>query len=77
MTSADFTLAASDATPTGRKLTINGKSGIATSGSGTANWAVLDNGATILYITSTAPTALVFPGTANFGSWKIELLGPT
>jgi hypothetical protein len=77
LTSGTFTLAAGDATPTGRKLTVAAINGLATTAAGTGNWMVLDDGAKILYVTSTVPASVVFPGTANFGSWKIEIPGPT
>lgn len=77
MATGDFTLAAGDGTPTGRKATVGAKSSIATDAAGTANWIVLDDGSKILYVTSCTAATLVNPGTVNVPSWKIEIVGPT
>jgi hypothetical protein len=80
MTSADYTLAAGDATPTGRKVTIAAKSGLTITGTGTqtANWVVLhDNVGVLIYKTSCGAQSLVNGGTVNIPTWKIDIAGPS
>src|SRR5690606_28464851 len=72
---SDFTVA--DGDTSGRKVTIAAKSGVSITASGTATHiAPPDSSATRTYVPTCASQALVSGGTADIGSWKIELAAP-
>ncbi len=77
ITSADFTGPA-DGTTSGRKLTVNAKTGAAVSASGTVTHEALvdDGGSVLLYVTTTPSTAVAAAGTADLGSWVVEIADP-
>lgn len=76
MASGDFTAANGDTS--GRKLTVAAKTGVTVDASGTGTHiALLDVANTkLLYVTTTASTAVAAAGTVDMGSWKIEIADP-
>jgi hypothetical protein len=78
MAGTDYTLAAGDASPTGRKITMSAKNGVSITATGTANWVVLDDGSSkILYVTSCTAVTLTSGQTVNIPAWKVDIAGPT
>lgn len=75
--SGDFTIA--NGTTSGRKATVAAKSGVTVDSSGTGNHiALLDvSNSKLLYVTTTASTAVAAAGTVDIGSWVIELADPS
>jgi hypothetical protein len=76
MASGDFTAANGDTS--GRKLTVAAKAAVPvdTGGTGT-HIALLDvTNSKLLYVTTTASTAVAGGGTVDIGSWKVELADP-
>lgn len=74
MASGDFTIA--DGTTSGRKVTVAAKAAVPVDASGTGNHIVLDNGTTLLYVSTCAATAVTMGGTVDIGSWTIEIADP-
>lgn len=74
---ADIVVAVGDTS--GRKATFAAKTAVAVYASGTANHeAALDvTNKRLLYVTTTAATALSSGGTVDMGTWKIEVGTPT
>ena len=77
MAGGDFTLAAGDVS--GRKVTMGAKSGIVIASSGTATHVCLDDGSTLLEVTTCTSQALTANGsnTVNIPAWKNEVAAPT
>ena len=71
----DFTIANGDVS--GRKCTVAAKNGLTVSSSGTATHVSLDNGSTLLYVTTCTSQALTSGNTVNVPSWKVEIADPT
>lgn len=78
MTSTDFTGPANGDT-SGRKLTVDAKSGVTVDTSGTATHvALLDSvNSRLLYVTTCASQAVVSGGTVSIGAWPIEIADPS
>jgi hypothetical protein len=79
---ADVTLAGGDFTDadgdtSGRKVTVAAKSGVTVDSTGTATHVTLDDGATLLYVTTCTSQALTSGNTVNFPAWDIEIADPT
>lgn len=75
MAGGDFTDANGDTS--GRKVTVAAKSGVTIDASGTATHITLDDGSTLLYVTTCTSQALTSGGTVDFPAWKIEIADPT
>jgi hypothetical protein len=71
----DFTDANGDTN--GRKTTVAAKSGVNVDSSGTATHITLDDGATLLFVTTCTSQALTSGNTVNFPAWKVEVGDPT
>lgn len=74
MAGTDFTK--SDGT-SGRKTTVVAKSGISVTATGTATHLSLDDGVTLLYVTTITSQALTSGNTASTGAWTVEIADPT
>lgn len=74
MAGGDYTQAAGDVS--GRKVTMAAKSGIAITASGTATHVALDDGTTLLYVTTCTSQALTSGNTVNIPAWKVEVAAP-
>lgn len=72
--SGDFTKA--DDT-SGRKVTVAAKSGVSVTASGTATHVGLDDGTTLLAVTTCTSQALTSGNTVNFPTWKWNIQDPT
>lgn len=73
--SSDFTIANGDVS--GRKATIAAQAGVTVDASGTFGHVALDDGATLLYVTTGTSQVLTAANTANFPAWKVEIADPT
>jgi hypothetical protein len=71
----DYTKANGDTS--GRKCTVAAKSGITVTNSGTATHVSLDDGTTLLYVTTCTSQALTSGNTVNIPAWKVEIADPT
>jgi hypothetical protein len=74
MAGGDFTDANGDTS--GRKVTVAAKSGVNVDSSGTATHITLDDGTTLLYVTTCTSQALTSGNTVNFPAWDIEIVDP-
>jgi hypothetical protein len=74
MASGDFTLA--DDT-SGRKVTMASKSSVSISATNTATHVSLDDGTTLLYVTTCTSQALTSGGTLTIPAWKVNIQDPT
>lgn len=74
MSGADFTKSAG--TTSGRKTTVAAKSGISITASGTATHLSLDDGTTLLYVTTITSQAVTSGNTASTGAWTVEIADP-
>jgi hypothetical protein len=74
MASGDFTAANGDTS--GRKLTVAAKSAVPVDTGGTGTHIALVDGTNLLYVTTTASTAVAAAGTVDIGSWVIEIADP-
>lgn len=81
---ADVTLASGDFTnadgdTSGRKTTVAAKSAVPVDASGTATHVALLDVANskLLYVTTCASQAVSAGGTADIGSWKVEIADPS
>lgn len=72
--SGDFTKA--DDT-SGRKVTVAAKNTVSVTNSGTATHVSLDDGSTLLAVTTCTSQALTAGNTVNFPSWKWNIQDPT
>jgi hypothetical protein len=75
MAGGDFTDANGDTS--GRKVTVAAKSGVTVDASGTATHVCLDDGSTLLYVTTCTSQALTSGNTVNIPAWDIEIADPT
>lgn len=73
--SGDFTIANGDTS--GRKVTIGAQSGVTVDASGTATHVCLDNGTTLLYVTTCTSQALTAGNTVDIPAWKVEIADPS
>lgn len=71
----DYTIA--DGNTSGRKVTIAEQAGIAVDTSGTATHIALDDGSTLLYVTTCTSQVLTAGNTVTVPAWKIEIADPT
>jgi hypothetical protein len=71
---ADFTIAADTS---GRKVTVTAKPGVSITTSGDATHISLDDGTTLLYVTTCTLQTLTSGNTVNFPAWKINIQAPT
>jgi hypothetical protein len=71
----DYTIA--DGDTNGRKLTVLQQTAMSITASGTANHIVLDDGTTLLYVTTATAQALTSGGTVTVPAWDIEIADPT
>lgn len=74
LSSGDVTAANGDTS--GRKGTIAAKTGVTVDASGTGNHLALVSSTELLYVTTTASTAVAAAGTVDIGSWKFEIADP-
>ena len=75
MAGGDFTDANGDTN--GRKVTVAAKSGVTIDTTGTATHVTLDDGATLLFVTTCNSQALTAAGTVNIPAWDAEVADPT
>ena len=75
MAPGDFTDANGDTN--GRKVTVAAKSGVSVDTNGTATHVSMDDGTTLLYVTTCTSQALTAGNTVNFPAWDIEIADPT
>jgi hypothetical protein len=75
MAGGDFTDANGDTN--GRKVTVAAKSAVNVDASGTATHVCLDDGTTLLYVTTCTSQALTSGNTVNIPAWDIEVADPT
>lgn len=75
MAGGDFTDANGDIS--GRKVTVAAKSAVPVDASGTATHVSLDDGTTLLYVTTCTSQALTSGNTVNIPAWDIEFADPT
>lgn len=71
----DFTQADGDVS--GRKVTVASQSGVPIDVSGTATHVCLDDGTTLLHVTTMTSQALTAGNTANIAAWDIEFADVT
>lgn len=71
----DYTIADGDVS--GRKLSVLQQASIAIDSSGTATHVCLDDGVTLLYVTTCTSQALTAGGTVTVPQWDIEVADPT
>lgn len=71
----DYTIA--DGDTSGRKVTIAEQADIEVDTSGTATHIALDDGSTLLYVTTCTSQALTAGNTVTVPAWKIEILDPS
>lgn len=74
MTSGDF--AKADDT-SGRKLTVAAKNAVSVTATGTATHVALDDGTTLLGVTTCTSQALTSGNQVNFPAWKWNIQDPT
>lgn len=72
---SDFTDANGDTN--GRKVTVGAQSAVPIDASGTATHVCLDDGSTLLYVTTCTSQALVSGGTVDVPAFDIEVADPT
>jgi hypothetical protein len=73
--SGDFTKANGDTS--GRKVTIGQQSNVPIDTSGTAGHISIDDGSTLLYVTTCTSQALTSGGTVTVPAWDIEIADPS
>jgi hypothetical protein len=71
----DYTKANGDVS--GRKLTVEQQASIPIDASGTATHVILDDGTTLLYVTTCTSQALTAGGTVTVPAWDIEVADPS
>lgn len=75
MSGGDYTNANGDTS--GRKVTVGAKSAQDVDASGTGNHVALDDGTTLLYVTTCTDIAVTSGGTVDFPAWDIEIADPS
>ena len=70
----DFTIANGDSS--GRKSTISAKAGATVDTTGSGNHVAIDDGTTLLYVTTCDAISVTATGTVDFPTWKIEIADP-
>lgn len=75
MAGGDFT--DSDGDTNGRKVRVAAKSAVPIDASGTATHVCLDDGTTLLYVTTCTSQALTSGGTVDVPAWDVEIADPT
>jgi hypothetical protein len=73
--SGDFTV--SDGDTNGRKVRVAQQANVPIDVSGTATHIVLDDGSTLLYVTTNTSQALTSGGTVTVPAWDVEIADPT
>ena len=86
-TEAVTTFALADVTPTftgpangdtsGRKITMDQKTGVTIDTTGTATHVALCDGSSLLYVTTCTSQALTASNTMTFPAWDVEVADPT
>lgn len=86
-TEAVTTFALADVVPTftgpangdtsGRKLTMDQKTGVLVDASGTADHVALVDGTNLLYVTTATPQVLTSGNTVTFPAWDVEIADPS
>lgn len=71
----DYVLANGDTS--GRKLTVQAQLAVPIDSTGTATHVSLDDGTTLLYVTTCTSQALTAAGTVDVPAWDIEIADPT
>jgi len=71
----DYTAADGDAS--GRKVTVAQQADVPIDASGTATHICLDDGTTLLYVTTCTSQALTSGGTVTVPAWDVEIADPT
>lgn len=74
LTGGDFTLAAGDVS--GRKVTVAAQADLSISASGTADHVAIDDGTTLLYVTTCPSQALTLGGTVSTQAFDAEVADP-
>ncbi|MCP5008560.1 MAG: hypothetical protein GY942_01130 [Aestuariibacter sp.] len=75
MAGGDYTNA--DGDTSGRKATVAAKAGESVDVTGTGSHVALDDGATLLYVTTCDSIAVTSGGTVDFPAWDIEIADPS
>lgn len=70
----DFAIANGDTS--GRKVTVAQQTGMSISSSGTGNHIVLDDGASLVFVTTCTAQALTSGGTVTVPAWDVEIADP-
>lgn len=70
----DYTIA--DGDTSGRKLTFAQQDDVAVDSTGTATHLAIDDGTTLLFVTTTPSTLLTSGNTVNFLAWTLEVRDP-
>lgn len=73
--SGDFTKANGDTS--GRKVTVGAQSGVDVDSSGTATHVCLDDGTTLLHVTTVTSQAVTSGNTINVAAWDVEFADVT
>ncbi len=71
----ELTLAAGDVS--GRKMTVSAKTGVSVTNTGSGQHVAVCDATNLLYVTTTTTQAVSSGGTADLGSWKMEIQNPT
>jgi len=74
MAGGDYTNADGDAD--GRKVTVAQKTGVVVDSTGTATHVALNDGVSLLYVTTCTSQALTATNTMTFNAWDIEIADP-
>ena len=75
MAGGDYTNADGDVN--GRKVTMTAQAGEAVDATGSGNHVCLDDGVTLLYVTTCDAISVTSGGTVDFPAWDIEFADPT
>lgn len=62
-----------DGDTSGRKITVDEETGVTVDTTGTATHVALDDGETLLYVTTCTNQALTTGNTMTIGSWAVEI----
>ena len=73
----DYTKAAGDGTPTGRKTTVGAKNSVLIDTGGTANHVAIVDATRLLRVTTCDALLLVAGQNVNFPAWDFDIDGPT